>query len=85
MELKVTNELLKQLARENMPLMAWVFLLSLQQEQEKLFNDEDVEVYAFIAQNLIVLGLVEMCSDDTDNLYCITQKGLEVIDKLKAL
>jgi len=83
MELKVTKELLKNLKRENLTLISWVFLLSLTQEQEELFDLENVDDYAFVAQHLGVLGLIELCSDDSDNLYCLTEEGIKTIEKLK--
>jgi hypothetical protein len=67
MEISVTRELLKVLHKHTLNLNTWVFLLSLQ-SGEDLYDLEDVNNYAFVAQHLGVLGLIKLCDDETENL-----------------
>lgn len=82
MRIKINKQLLQILKKENITLNCWVFLLSLWKEVESLYDLEDVEEYAFIAQQLGVLGLIKICDDDTDLLYCLTDKGIAKIQEI---
>ena len=66
------------LKKEGLNLTTWSFLLSLN-NGEDLYYLEDVEEYAFVAQHLGVLGLIKLCDDDTDKLYCLTSEGYNKI------
>ncbi len=81
MTIEITKELLKVLHRHNLNLNTWVFLLSLQ-SGEDLYDLEDAHDYAFVAQHLGVLGLIKLCDDETENLYCLTDAGFQTINKI---
>ena len=84
MEISVTRELLKVLHKHTLNLNTWVFLLSLQ-SSEDLYDLEDVNNYAFVAQHLGVLGLIKLCDDETENLYCLTSEGFDKIKEIEEL
>ena len=42
----------------------------------------NVNNYAFVAQHLGVLGLIKLCDDETENLYCLTDAGFQTINKI---
>ena len=82
MQIEVNKQLLKVLQKNNLNLNTWAFLLSLQTDED-LYDLEDVENYSFVAQHLGVLGLIKLCDDETDKLYCLCQEGEETINKIK--
>lgn len=82
MQIEVNKQLLKALQKNNLNLNTWAFLLSLQTDGD-LYDLEDVENYSFVAQHLGVLGLIKLCDDETDKLYCLCQEGEEMINKIK--
>lgn len=81
MTININKSLLKELKKENLTIASWVFLLSLYKNEE-LFEYSDVENYAFLSQNLTVLGLIKLSNKESDELYEITEKGEELINKL---
>lgn len=82
MVIEVNKQLLKVLQKNNLNLNTWAFLLSLQTDED-LYDLEDVSQYAFIAQHAGVLGLIKLCDDETENLYCLCPAGEEIINKIK--
>lgn len=82
MVIEVNKQLLKVLQKNNLNLNTWAFLLSLQ-SGEDLYDLEDTSNYAFVAQHLGVLGLIKICPDDTENLYCLTDAGFDKIKEIE--
>ena len=82
MVINITKQLLKVLQKNNLNLNTWAFLLSLQTDED-LYDLEDVSHYAFIAQHLGVLGLIKLCDDDTEQLYCLTESGFVKIKEIQ--
>ena len=85
MDIKVTKNLLTILKKNNLNLTTWVFLLFLQNDSEELYDLEDVDEYAFVAQHLGVLGLVKMCNEETEHLYCLTLAGYNKINEINEI
>ena len=81
MVINVTKQLLKVLQKNNLNLSTWAFLLSLQSDED-LYDLDDVDRYAFLSQQLGVLGLIKLCDDDTDKLYCLTDQGYNKIEEI---
>lgn len=81
MVINVTKELLKVLQKNNLNLSTWAFLLSLQTDED-LYDLNDVNQYAFVAQVLGTLGFIKLCDDDTDKLYCLTEEGYNKIQEI---
>ena len=81
MVINVTKQLLKVLQKNNLNLSTWTFLLSLQTDED-LYDLDDVDRYAFLSQQLGVLGLIKLCDDDTDKLYCLTEQGYNKIQEI---
>lgn len=81
MVIEVNKQLLKVLQKNNLNLNTWAFLLSLQTDED-LYDLEDAQDYAFIAQHLGVLGLIKLCNDETDKLYCLTDAGYNKIKEI---
>ena len=81
MVINISKQLLKILQKNNLNLNTWAFLLSLQTDED-LYDLEDVNNYSFVAQHLGVLGLIKLCDDETDKLYCLTESGFEIINKI---
>lgn len=84
MQIEVNKQLLKALQKNNLNLNTWAFLLSLQTDED-LYDFEDVENYSFVAQHLGVLGLIKLCDDETDKLYCLTDAGFDKIKEIQEL
>ena len=84
MVIEVNKQLLKVLQKNNLNLNTWAFLLSLQTDED-LYDLEDAQDYAFIAQHLGVLGLIKLCDDETDKLYCLTDAGFDKIKEIQEL
>ena len=81
MVINVTKELLKVLQKNNLTLSTWSFLLSLQTDED-LYDLDDVNNYAFLSQQLGTLGLIKLCPDDSDKLYCLTEEGYNKIQEI---
>jgi len=81
MTLQITKELLRRIKKESLTLTSWAFLISLHTQNE-IFDLDDISDYAFIAQQLGVLGFITLNGEDTDDLYCLTEKGKELIKEL---
>lgn len=84
MQIEVNKQLLKALQKNNLNLNTWAFLLSLQTDED-LYDLEDVENYSFVAQHLGVLGLIKLCDDETDKLYCLMDAGFDKIKEIQEL
>ena len=84
MVINISKELLKVLHKHSLNLNTWAFLLSLQSDED-IYDLEDVENYAFTAQHLGVLGLIKLCDDETDKLYCLTDAGFDKIKEIQEL